>query len=83
MGMDTEITIKVSSALMEQVERYASERNTTVSELVEHHLRTLVQDRQEKDRLTPLVKSLSGFISLPENFDFKKSCGEYLDHKYS
>lgn len=81
--MDSEITIRVSSALMEQVERYASERNTTVSESVEHHLRTLVQDRQEDDRLTPLVKSLSGIISLPENFDFKKSYGEYLDRKYS
>ena len=32
--------------------------------------------------ITPLVKGLSGVISLPKDFDFKKERQKYLEAKY-
>ncbi len=32
--------------------------------------------------ITPLVKSLSGIVKLPANFDFKKEFANHLVNKY-
>jgi hypothetical protein len=50
--------------------------------LIESYLGLLI-DPDEKQEVTPLVKSLSGIIDLPENYDNKTNYRKHLLNKYS
>lgn len=81
--MDVKLTLRLNSLIIEEAKLYAKETNTSLSGLVENYLQKLLQDRKQKRRITPVVKSLCGVISLPEDFDHKKAYAEYLRQKYS
>ena len=52
--------------------------------MIEAYLDSLTQEKsldRETD-ITPLIKSLSGVIDLPADFDYKKEYGDYLTEKY-
>jgi hypothetical protein len=50
--------------------------------LIESYLGLLV-DPNEKQEVTPLVKSLSGVIDLPEGYDNKTNYRKHILNKYS
>jgi hypothetical protein len=79
--MNTKLTVKLDSSVIEQAKTYAKKKNTSLSKLIESYLGLLV-DPKDTEEITPLVKSLSGVIRLPKNFDYKKEYGKYLEHKY-
>ncbi len=80
--MDTKLTLKLDSFVIEQAKTYAKKKNTSLSQLIESYLGLLIEPKDNND-VTPLVKSLSGIINLPTNFDTKKSYKDHILKKYS
>ncbi|MBK9731134.1 MAG: hypothetical protein IPO83_07580 [Chitinophagaceae bacterium] len=80
--MDTKLTLKLNSDVIEQAKTYAKRKNTSLSKLIESYLGLLISpdDTQE---VTPLVKSLSGVINLTKDFDYKKEYKKHLLNKYA
>jgi len=80
--MDTKLTLKLDNSIIEQAKTYAKKKNTSLSKLIESYLGLLV-DPKDNQEVTPLVKSLSGVINLPKNFDYKKDYKKHLLNKYA
>lgn len=79
--MDTKLTLKLDQQVIEQAKTFAKERNTSLSKLIENHLLLLVE-QERKYEVTSLVKSLSGIVNLPENFDYKSEYQHHITSKY-
>lgn len=80
--MDTKLTLKLNEEIIEQAKTYARKKNTSLSKLIESYLSLLV-DPNEKQEVTPLVKSLSGVIDLPKDFDHKTNYRKHVVNKYA
>jgi hypothetical protein len=50
--------------------------------MIESYLDALTRKGVEKGEITPLVKSLSGVIKLPEGYNYKDDKGTHLDQKH-
>lgn len=79
--MDTKLTLKLDQNVIERAKSYAKTKNTSLSKLIENHLDFLT-DGKEKVAVTPFVKSLSGTITLPSDYDYKESYKDHLSKKY-
>ncbi len=79
--MDNKLTLKLNQTIIEQAKEYAKKKNTSLSKLIEAYLGMLVEPEQEKE-ITPLVKSLSGVINLPKNYNEKDAYKKHLLNKY-
>ena len=79
--MDTKLTLKLDQGVIEQAKIFAKEKNTSLSKLIENYLSLLVEQKAIPD-VTPFVKSLSGIVSLPENFDQRSAYQKHLVDKY-
>lgn len=82
--MDVKLTLKLDEAVIEKAKRYAGSKKTSLSHLIENYLEMLTKgpDKKGKCKITPLVKSLSGVITLPKDYDHKKDYADYLSRKY-
>lgn len=80
--MNTKLTVKLDSDIIEQAKSYAKKKNTSLSKLIESYLGLLVAPNDNQE-VTPLVKSLSGVINLPKNTDYKKDYKKHLLNKYT
>jgi hypothetical protein len=80
--MDNKLTLKLNTEVVEQAKLYAKAKNTSLSKLIESYLGLLVSP-QQKQEITPLVKSLSGVIDLPKNTDYKKDYKKHVLNKYT
>ena len=81
--MDTKLTIKLNNMVIDRAKRYARHHRTSLSRLIESYLDSITKDEPDDLEVTPLVKSLSGVIKLPDDFDYKKERADYLIRKYS
>jgi hypothetical protein len=80
--MDTKLTLKLNKLVIEKAKEYASSKNRSLSRIIEAYLRTLIlQDKEpkenNKDEISPFVKSMSTGVKIPADLDYKT---EYLDH---
>lgn len=80
--MDTKLTLKLNGDIIEQAKTYAKAKNTSLSKLIESYLSLLI-DPNEKQDITPLVKSLSGIIDLPKDVDHKADYRKHILNKYT
>jgi Family of unknown function (DUF6364) len=81
--MDTKLTLKLDQSVIEKAKDYAKSKKTSLSELVENFLQSITEDAPKNDQeITPVVKSLSGIIQLPKNYDSKKDYADFLTRKY-
>ena len=80
--MKKSITITVDEKLLENAKRYANHHNTSISHLVEAHLIYLCNKKQSVEHISPLVRSLSGIITLPEDCNSKDDYTRQLIEKY-
>ncbi|OYU94161.1 MAG: hypothetical protein CFE21_17175 [Bacteroidetes bacterium B1(2017)] len=80
--MDTKLTLKLDDAVIEKAKVYAKNKNTSLSKLIESYLGVLVTPIENQE-VTPLVKSISGVIDLPTDFDYKKDYKKHVLTKYS
>ncbi len=80
--MNTKLTLKLQQAIIEEAKQYAKKHGTSLSKLIENHLKSLTAHPDTEENITPLVKSLSGIITFPQGSDSKKDYSEYLANKY-
>ncbi len=80
--MDTKLTLKLNEDVIEKAKEYAKSKKTSLSVLIENYLQKLTNEKESKKTITPLVKSLSGVIKLPKNYNDKKDYTDYLTTKY-
>ena len=81
--MDAKLTLNIDKDVASRAKVYARKEGRSLSDLVENYLKLLTKNSTIEDsEYTPLVKSLLGCISLPEDFDYKKEISDYLAKKY-
>jgi len=80
--MDKKLTLSLNEQVIERAKIYAKQHQTSLSKLIESYLSSLVEDETKNEEITPLVESLSGVISLPEDFDLREEYTRHLIEKY-
>ena len=80
--MDAKLTLKLEQAVIEKAKEYAKRQRTSLSRLIENYLLDITDEENVEEKITPLVKSLSGIIELPGGYDHKNDYTNYLIKKY-
>ncbi len=80
--MDTKLTLKLKQTVIEKAKDYAKNHKTSLSKLIENYLLNITNEKEEEEKITPLVKSLSGIITFPEDLDHKKGYADFIIDKY-
>ena len=80
--MDKKLTLSLDQSIIEKAKTYAKSNNVSLSKLIESYLNSLTKRTKEPSDITPLVKSLSGVMDLPADFDEKAAYSDYLMEKY-
>ena len=80
--MDTKLTLSLDKKVIEQAKKYAKKKNISLSKLIEAYLNKASLEERDETVISPLVKSLSGIIKLPKDFNRKKNYSDYLSEKY-
>lgn len=80
--MNTKLTLKLDSNVVDRAKNYAQSKKTSLSKLVEAYLSFITGEDEKQDDISPLVQSLSGVVKLPKDYDSKKEYTRYLNKKY-
>jgi hypothetical protein len=80
--MDTKLTLIADKEIIEKAKQYAKSQKISLSRLIESYLSSLISEKSEEIEISPLVKSLSGVISLENDFDPKVNYADFLLEKY-
>lgn len=80
--MDTKLTLKLKKTVIDQAKKYASDHETSLSRIIENYLAAITAESTETEGISPLVKSISGVINIPLNFNHKESFHKHLNEKY-
>lgn len=80
--MNTKLTLIADKEIIEKAKQYAKSQKISLSRLIESYLSSLVSKRSVEIEISPLVKSLSGVISLENDFDAKEKYTDFLLEKY-
>lgn len=80
--MNTKLTIKLDPEIIEKAKDYARLNRTSLSPIIENYLQKMTTGNEEKEKITPLVKSSSGIVDLLKDFDNKGEYSEFLINKY-
>jgi uncharacterized protein YfdQ (DUF2303 family) len=80
--MDTKLTLKLEETIIEKAKNYAKSHRTSLSKLIENYLQNITSEKVKEEKITPLVKSLSGIINLPIDYDHKTEYSDFLINKY-
>jgi len=79
--MDKKLTLSLDESTIEAAKLYAKSNKISLSKLIESYLNSL-SSKTKPSEITPLVESLSGVISIDDNFDEKKEYSRFLIEKY-
>ena len=82
--METKLTLRLDESVIQRAKIYARSHKISLSKMIESYLDSITKQKEDekKTSITPLVKSLSGVIDLPADFDYKKEYRDYLEEKY-
>ncbi|MBN1695931.1 MAG: hypothetical protein JW881_00335 [Spirochaetales bacterium] len=81
--MNKKLTLSLDDKIIEKAKQYASNKNESLSEVVENYFRLITSgDKEIEDDISPTVRELLGSVHVPDDFDFKKAKYEYLKEKY-
>lgn len=80
--METKLTLKLKAQVIEKAKDYASAHKISLSKLIENYLSNITTEKEEKLEISPLVKSLSGIIDLPNNRNYKEEYKGHIIQKY-
>lgn len=83
--MDKKLTVSLNQEIIEKAKEYARDHKTSLSKMIEAYFDSLTREYADTDaiEITPLVKSLSGVVELPADYDYKKARTENLKRKYA
>ncbi|WP_273444381.1 DUF6364 family protein [Neolewinella agarilytica] len=79
--MDKKLTLSLNATVIDQAKSYAKEQGTSLSKMIENYLSFVIK-KEEKAEITPLVQSLIGIVTVPEDFDLREEYTDYLMEKY-
>jgi hypothetical protein len=80
--MNTKLTLNIDDNVIEEAKSYAKNNSISLSKLIENYLLSLTNKKSKTTKVSPLVESLTGVVSL-ESGDYKKEYSDYLSKKYS
>ena len=82
--MKTKLTLRLNEKVIERAKEYAREQRISLSKMIESYLDKLTRENSsyQETEITPLIKSLSGVIDLPDDVDYKKEYRDYITEKY-
>ena len=80
--MDTKLTLIADKEIIEKAKQYAKSQKISLSRLIESYLASLIIKKLDEIEISPLVKSLSGVISLENDFEAKEKYADFLLEKY-
>lgn len=82
--MNTKLTLTIEREIIERAKRYAKDKNRSLSDIIENYLKILTEKEQknEDQRLHPIVESLKGSFKMPKNMDYEKELRNRLEEKY-
>ncbi|MBB4118111.1 type 1 glutamine amidotransferase [Mesonia hippocampi] len=82
--MNTKLTLTIERDIIERAKSYAKDKNRSLSDIIENYLKTLIEKEQknEDQKLNPIVESLKGSFKMPKNMDYKKELKNRLEEKY-
>ncbi|MCX6285613.1 MAG: DUF6364 family protein [Bacteroidetes bacterium] len=80
--MDTKLTLRLDENVIERAKNYAHKHKISLSGMIESYLDSVTKQSLEKTGITPLVKSMSGVIELPADYNYKKEYTDFLIEKY-
>jgi len=80
--MDTKLTIKLSKSVIDRAKYYARNHRISLSRMIESYLDSMTKKEPKEFEITPLVESLSGVVTLPNDFDYKDDYLKFLNEKY-
>ncbi|MCK4448437.1 MAG: hypothetical protein KAW56_15320 [Candidatus Marinimicrobia bacterium] len=83
--MNTKLTLNIEKDLILVAKKYAQESHQSLSALVQNYFKHLTSDTKIQDNIdiSPTVKSLSGIISLSNDYDYKEDYRKHIIKKYS
>jgi len=83
--MTTTLNLSIEKKAAERIKKYAANRNTSVSSIVEAFFSFITTESTEcpDQEISPLVKSFSiDNVNIPANFDYKKELANARNEKY-
>ena len=80
--MDKKLTLSLNQNVIEKAKDYAKQNKISLSKLIENYLQSIFNESEEDIKITPLVQSISGVITLGEDFDLKNDHADFLIEKY-
>lgn len=81
--MNTKLTLNINEQVISTAKMYAKSNSVSLSKLIENYLLTLTSKTENQSKVSPLVESLTGVITLDKNSDYKKDYSDYLTKKYT
>lgn len=82
--MATKLTLNLDKKVIEQAKQYASQRGSSLSELVENYFKLLTESPPGESEypLSPMTNKLKGALKVDDDFDYKKILEEEKMKKY-
>ena len=80
--MNTKLTLRLNSKVIETAKVWAKKHKTSLSKMIESYLGSVTGQKSERIEITPLVKSLSGIIELPEGYDYREEYTKHISEKH-
>jgi len=80
--METKLTLRLKKKVIDQAKKYANDHQTSLSKLIENYLSAITIESGSTEKITPLVKSLSGVIQVSKIEDPKGNYQEHIKEKY-
>ena len=81
--MDSKLTLSIDKDVANKAKIYARSKGRSLSDLIENYLKLLTKNSAIEDtEYSPIVKSLLGSITLPNDFDYKKEIANSIAKKY-
>ncbi len=74
------MTLKLNEAVIRRAKKYASNKKTSLSRLIENYLDSLTREQNDDFEISPFVKSISSGRSIPADADWKTLREGYLEH---
>jgi hypothetical protein len=80
-NLDRKLTLSLNKEAIARAKAYAKRHGTSVSKLTEQYFNSLTQPASEAE-ITPLVRSLSGVMTVPDDYDYKEDLYQTLLAKH-
>lgn len=81
--MDTKLTLKLNKQIIEKAKEYASNKQISLSRIVESYLQSLTSEKKDDDiEISPFVKSIATGVNIPIDIEIEDEYTKQLLQKY-